>query len=271
MRSVWSRVGTGSTTVVSPVGEEPGEEQARLHLGARDRKLVLDPVERARVDPERQVPVRRLDARSHRCERLGDPAHRPRGERLVAAELELLPRLPGEDACDQADERARVAAVDRLLRRLAGRAGRRRGRAACPGPPRRPRRRARARRARSTACPPTGRSPGRPSPPRRSPRSARARCEIDLSPGTATAPRRLTAGATKVTGSPCRAARAAPRPTPRSARSERPSAGSKSRRRTSGSRGVPSRSRSGRPSATACAASRHSRRSSASTTLAASL
>ena len=64
------------------------------------------------------MPVRGLDPGSHRRERVGDPAHRPRGERLVAAELELLPGLPGEDAGDQADERAGVAAVDRTLGRL---------------------------------------------------------------------------------------------------------------------------------------------------------
>ena len=40
MSSVWSRVGCGSTTVVSPFGVEPGEEDRRLDLRARDRQLV---------------------------------------------------------------------------------------------------------------------------------------------------------------------------------------------------------------------------------------
>ena len=48
-----------------------------------------------------------------RRERLGDPLHRPAAERGVAGELELLPLLAREDPGEQADERARVGAVDR--------------------------------------------------------------------------------------------------------------------------------------------------------------
>jgi len=63
------------------------------------------------------VTARRLDTRAHPGQRLGDPGHRPSGERFVALELELLPGLPGQDAGQQADERAGVAAVDRAVRR----------------------------------------------------------------------------------------------------------------------------------------------------------
>ena len=117
MRSVWSRVGAGSTTVVSPSGEQPGEQDRRLDLRARDGQRVVDRVERAPGDRHRQVAVRRLEARAHAAERLGDPTHRPPRERLVARQLEALTVLSGEDAGDQADERPGVRAVDRPPRR----------------------------------------------------------------------------------------------------------------------------------------------------------
>ena len=60
--------------------------------------------------------VGRLDVRAHPAQRLGDPLHRPARERLVADELEAA-LLAGEDAREQAHERAGVAAVDRLVGR----------------------------------------------------------------------------------------------------------------------------------------------------------
>ena len=110
---MWSRVGAGSTTVVSPSAYNPAEEDRRFHLGARNRQLVRDPPQRSRIDPERQMPVLRLDAGAHASERLRHPPHRSRAERLVADELELPAALAGEDAGQQAHERAGVAAVDR--------------------------------------------------------------------------------------------------------------------------------------------------------------
>ena len=74
--------------------------------------------QRAAFDHERRMAVRGLDRRAHLAQRLGDPLHRPRGERLVADELEpsLLAR---DEAGEQAHgARARVPAVDRLLGHL---------------------------------------------------------------------------------------------------------------------------------------------------------
>ena len=53
-------------------------------------------------------------AHAHQPERLGDPVERPPGERLVADQLEAA-RLAGEDAREQPDQGARVAAVDRAV------------------------------------------------------------------------------------------------------------------------------------------------------------
>ena len=53
-RSVWSRLGSGSTTVVSPVGEQPGQQHAGLDLRGGDRQRVLDPAQRRARDRERR-------------------------------------------------------------------------------------------------------------------------------------------------------------------------------------------------------------------------
>ena len=188
MSSVWSRVGTGSTTVVSPVGVEAGEEDRRLHLRARDRELVRDPVQRPPLDAHRQVAVLRLDAGAHARERLGDPLHRPRAERRVADELELLPLLTRENAGEEPDERAGVAAVDRPARRLQPAQplpedAERVVAVLVDGDPERAR----------TASIVDSVSAERPkfvtrvSPSQIAPRSTE-RCEIDLSPGTAMCP-----------------------------------------------------------------------------------
>ena len=99
------------------VREEPGEQDRRLDLRARDGQRVVDRVERVPGDRHRQVAVRRLEASAHAAERLGDPTHRPPRERLVARQLEALTVLSGEDAGDQPDERPGVRAVDRPPRR----------------------------------------------------------------------------------------------------------------------------------------------------------
>jgi hypothetical protein len=78
---------------------------------------VVDPAQGVAANGHGQVPVSRLDPRSHATEGLGDPPHRPRRERVVAGELELLPVLAGKDAGEQPDERPRVRAVDRARRR----------------------------------------------------------------------------------------------------------------------------------------------------------
>ena len=126
-----------------------------------------------------------VDTRTHPGERLGDPGHRPRGQRFVAPELELLPGLPGEDPGEQADERARVAAVDRPVRRAQPPKADTRDPQETPSSP-----------SSSTPAPSarTARivdsvSSERPKPrtivsPSQIAPSRTARCEIDLSPGT---------------------------------------------------------------------------------------
>ena len=101
---------------LTALGVEAGEQHGRLHLCARDGQLVRDRCQRAAFNRERRAAVRRLHGRGHQPQRLGDPLHRPRAERLVAGELEPA-LLPGEQAGKQAHQRARVAAVERLLRR----------------------------------------------------------------------------------------------------------------------------------------------------------
>ena len=69
--------GFGSTTTVGPSRRlEPGEEDGRLHLGARDRQLVADRVEAVAGDHDRRVAVGRLDVRAHLAQRLGDALER---------------------------------------------------------------------------------------------------------------------------------------------------------------------------------------------------
>ena len=57
MRSVWSRVATGSITVVAPGGVEAGQQDGRLHLGRGDGQPVYDRhrVARRRVRVEGQA------------------------------------------------------------------------------------------------------------------------------------------------------------------------------------------------------------------------
>ena len=77
--SVWSRVGSGSTTVVAPVGVEARRaasptSPARSRPAARSRSRCSG----AALDHDRRVAVGRLDPRAHPAQRLGDPLHRPR-------------------------------------------------------------------------------------------------------------------------------------------------------------------------------------------------
>ena len=97
------------------LGQQPGEQDRRLQLCARDRQLVADWLQPRTLDRHRRPPLVRLDARTHPPQRLVDP-NRPRGKRLVADELEAAV-LAGEDPAEQAKHRAGVAAVDRSLGR----------------------------------------------------------------------------------------------------------------------------------------------------------
>jgi hypothetical protein len=94
---------------------QSGEEQARLDLRARDRKLVPNRGERASLDDERSVAVGRLDPSAHLAQRPRDPLERAARERLVADELEPAV-LTGEDPGQEPHQRSGVPAVDRTLR-----------------------------------------------------------------------------------------------------------------------------------------------------------
>jgi hypothetical protein len=92
-------------------------EDARLDLGARDRQLVADPLQLPALEHEGRLAAGGLDTRTHLGERFSDPIHRTPPERVVACQLEA-PLLPGEEAGEETQGRAGVAAVD-WARRLA--------------------------------------------------------------------------------------------------------------------------------------------------------
>ena len=96
---------------------EPGEQDRRLHLRARDRQLVRDRLDVAALDRQRRVSVGRLDRDAHSPQRLGDPLHRAGAQRLVSGEREAS-RLAGEDPGQEPHQRAGVRAVDRAARRF---------------------------------------------------------------------------------------------------------------------------------------------------------
>ena len=152
------------------------------------------PDERAAAHAQRREDVARaggidapLDGRPHPAQRLGHAPHRPPRQRRVAEQLGLE-RAAREQAHEQPDRRARVAAVER----------------ARPPPcrPAKPTPWTRASSPASVISTPSARSAAavdRLSPPRPSPRASTApsasapnssaRCEIDLSPGTRQCPR----------------------------------------------------------------------------------
>ncbi len=105
-----------------PLGEQSGEEQARLDLGAGDRQLVIDSPQRRRLDLEwRQALLAAAQLGAHLAQWRGDAVDRAAPDRVVAVERPLAARLPGEPAGQQAQQGAGVADVDR-----AGAAGLRR-------------------------------------------------------------------------------------------------------------------------------------------------
>ena len=80
IRSVWSRLGAGSTISVVPVGLQPGEHERGLHLAARrprargGRPCSAPP---RTVSGARAPSARPSSVRAHRPQRVDDPAHRP--------------------------------------------------------------------------------------------------------------------------------------------------------------------------------------------------
>ena len=115
IRSVWSRLGSGSTTVVSPSASRPAKQQARLDLGAGDRQLVVDPVQRRALDRERRQPVRRGSSSRAPIRRSGS-AIRSTGRRRIESSpssVQVPAGLPGEPARQEPQQGAGVADVDR--------------------------------------------------------------------------------------------------------------------------------------------------------------
>ena len=170
---MWSRVGAGSITVVRPVGAEPGEQDRRLHLRARDRQLVVD--RRAAAAPvDRSAAGGRRSSRSARPSGAAARRSAPSAARESDSSPVELERavLEGEQPDDQPRERAGVAAVDRRAGLQAAQADAVHDELVAVLVDLR--RRARARRRASTRCRPSGRSRGRASR-RRRPRRAAAR------------------------------------------------------------------------------------------------
>ena len=127
MRSVWSRVGSGSITVVTPGVLRPASRIARLHLGRGDRQAVGD---RHRVvgadDGERQpAAVAADEAGAHLLQRLDDAAPSAAGAGGVAGE-EGGDRMAGEEAHQQAGRGAGFAEIEHVGRLRRGRRCRRR-------------------------------------------------------------------------------------------------------------------------------------------------
>ena len=171
MRSVWSRVGIRSMTVVGPSALRPARRIADFTCALATSGSISIP--RSAPEPRTtsgawpsvvstSAPMRRSGAATRSI---------GRGVSDSSPVSVNSPSCPARTPVEQAHERPRVAAVDRAgaqpaqARRPARRARRRRR----P----RPRRRARASRPPSPACRRSGRSRARPSPPRRARRSGR--------------------------------------------------------------------------------------------------
>ena len=122
IRSVWSRLGAGSTTV-SCRRQQPREQQAGLHLGACDRKLVLIAAAAGR-DGERRQPASVASDRAPMPQRLRDAVD-GRRRMIRRRRLVIVSSCPRQPAGQQPQERPCVADVDRLRRAHLVRAGRR--------------------------------------------------------------------------------------------------------------------------------------------------
>ena len=131
--------------------EEAGQEDARLHLGARHRQLPADSPELAARDSKRRVAVGRLDGRAHLTQRIGDPVERaPRSDSSPTSS-----KLPPWPARRPGRRRMRVPAFRQSIGPVGSRRRRRptprceHGRRRAP-----PRLRAPGPRRPSRACPP---------------------------------------------------------------------------------------------------------------------
>ena len=204
MRSVWSRVGSGSITSVTPVGVQPGQQHRRLHLRRGLGQAVGDGRQAAALQASAAGGRRRGTSQvAPICaQRPQDPHHRPPAQGGVAGEGGGE-RKARRRAHDQPHAGAGVAAVDHV-----GRLGEA-AVARAPASGRRPRRstlgaeRAPWRAAVRSTSSPSSRPSISVSPSARAPRIS-ARWEIDLSPGARTRPRSGRPGGPSVRPAPWR-------------------------------------------------------------------
>ena len=118
MRSVWSRVASASTTMVSPGAAKPGEQHRGLELRRRRRRLVDDRDRIARARQGQRQPAAIADAehaRAHAFQRIEHAPHRPRAQRGIAVEGRR-DRAARHRAHHQAAAGAGIAEIERLLR-----------------------------------------------------------------------------------------------------------------------------------------------------------
>ena len=92
---------------------DSGEKQRGFHLGAGDRRGVVDAREARSLNRDGCVAVGEIDVRTHLHQGFADALHGAPGERLVTGEGEAA-ELCCEQAGEHAHRRSRVAAVQRL-------------------------------------------------------------------------------------------------------------------------------------------------------------
>ena len=185
MRSVWSRVGSGSITVVVARRVEPGEQHRRLDLRRGHRQAIADRHRLGRAgDRQRQAAAfARDEACADPAQRLDDAAHRPAAQRGVAGE-EGGERMGGEQPHEEPRAGAGIAEIEHVVG-LAQPADADAVDAPATVARRAPALAPSARMAAAVAS--TSSPSSRPSisvSPTASAPSISARCEIDLSPGT---------------------------------------------------------------------------------------
>ncbi len=194
-----------------PVGEQPGEQQAGLHLRARDRQPVLDPVQLGASHAQRGQPiVARRDLGAHQPQRLDRPG-RPVGAGSTRRRRGVH-SPPGCPASQPGSSRSSVPALPTSIGSPVASAPR----SPTPRPATAPRRACRhspvasdlgaerlAPPRGSSACRRPRGSCGRRSRPRRSPRSAPRGGRSTCRAAGDSAPRSDPAGSKRVT---CRAA-----------------------------------------------------------------
>ncbi len=97
-----------------PLGEQAGDQHARLDLGAGHRKLVGDAVERRTVDAKRrQATVAALHRGPHHPQRLGNPVDGTAPDRLVSIQDPSTGALARQPARQDAKQGAGVLHPDR--------------------------------------------------------------------------------------------------------------------------------------------------------------